>query len=691
MAPFVLDGSLLYAKSVIKGLGDFSLIRSPAKCAARIGQAFSQTLNSVSVPPSALLQIPDVERNGHTFSDGVGTCSQVILNKIWEGYSAGRALKPTIFQIRFQGAKGVISLDTRLQGEALCLRPSMIKFKGSTATNLEICDAANKPLPLYLNRQLIKILEDLGVAEKPLLDLQAAAVERLRMTTLSPINASSFLQRNLIGKTASLPWLIRKLSAIGLQFNDDDFLRNTLELAVLVQLREIKHRSRILVENGTTVYGIMDETGILGEGEIYCSVHTDRGPLLLKGSVVITRCPALHPGDVQCVTAVDVPVDSPLRALHNMVAFSSKGARDLPSQLSGGDLDGDIYNIIYDSGLYPQHVVDPANYDAPKAIDIGRPVERGDITDFFITFMENDNLGMIATLHQILADQRPCGTLDPECIRVASLHSTAVDYSKTGIPRIIDFPKVSISDLPKFPKARPDFQAPGPQVLIAKDIALEADEAMPSPVGDDELEEAAAFGPPQHPYYQSEKILGKLYRNIDEHQFFAQIQAHTAHAHQKASSLVDSVWKYVKDKTALIQWKHHLEFAYNVKENYEENLIDTMLQFSTHRNHFITEIEVFSGSILGKNGAQSKRQRESSVNMKDKHDRDVAYIVKWILQERGEDGAAEALERSIACLYVGCKSVKVWKKVGTLVSFAWVAAAICLKEVEKLPGNYMLL
>ena len=66
-------------------------------------------------------------------------------------------------------------------------------------------------------------------------------------------------------------------------------------------------------------------------------------------------------------TAVDVPADSPLSALHNVDVFSSMKERDLPSQLSGedlpsqlsggdlpsqlrgGDLDGDPYNIIYDN------------------------------------------------------------------------------------------------------------------------------------------------------------------------------------------------------------------------------------------------------------------------------------------------------------------------------------------------------
>lgn len=134
----------------------------------------------------------------------------------------------------------------------------MIKFEVTDATiaNVEICGSARKPLSMYLNRQMIKILEDLGVPDEAFLQLQADAVERLRMTTLSAINASSFLQRNYIGEAARLPWLIRKLWGLGFSFTEDEFLRNTLELGVLVQLRELKHRSRILVENGETLYGI---------------------------------------------------------------------------------------------------------------------------------------------------------------------------------------------------------------------------------------------------------------------------------------------------------------------------------------------------------------------------------------------------------------------------------------------------
>lgn len=119
---------------------------------------------------------------------------------------------------------------------------------------------------------------------------------------------------------------------------------------------------------------------------------------------------------------------------------------------------------------------------------------------------------------------------------------------------------------------------------------------------------------------------------------------------------------------------------------YEENLEDSMRIYSTHPNHYLSEVEVFCGSILGKIGAASRRQRENSTSMKEKHERDVAYTVALINQGEENDQRAEALERSIACLEVACTTTRVRKKVGRLVSFGWIAAAVCLREVERFQG-----
>lgn len=103
MAPFLSEGELLLAKIVIARLGNFFAIRCPAKCAARIGQAFTDTLSSVDIPKEAVETISDVKACGRVFSDGVGTISAQLLENIWKKHRPGARLHPTLYQIRYAG------------------------------------------------------------------------------------------------------------------------------------------------------------------------------------------------------------------------------------------------------------------------------------------------------------------------------------------------------------------------------------------------------------------------------------------------------------------------------------------------------------------------------------------------------------------------------------------------------------
>ena len=116
-----------------------------------------------------------------------------------------------------------------------------------------------------------------------------------------------------------------------------------------------------------------------------------------------------------------------------------------------------------------------------------------------------------------------------------------------------------------------------------------------------------------------------------------------------------------------------------------------MIEFSPRPAHRISELEVFAGNILGWRGAQSKRQRELSSHMKEQFDRNVKYIQ---LRIRGGDGDNEegALERSMACLYVGLGEGSLGSKrrrgiSSDLKTWGWIAAGVCLREVERFLGR----
>jgi hypothetical protein len=267
----------------------------------------------------------------------------------------------------------------------ILIRPSMQKFEGSPSWDVELCGANFKKLPCCLNRPFIKILEDLGIPTGVFLKLQRKKVEELRMLTTSSVNASQLLEFNHVGTAAHLPTLISILGHIGVGIEEDEFLSGVVQVTTLSLLRQIKYRSRIPLDNGATLLGIMDETGKLSEREIYCVYDDKHGKRsLVKGTVAVTRSPALHPGDIQLVTAVDVPRSSPLRALNNCVVFSQHGPRDIPSMLSGGDLDGDLYNVIWDRDLLPIRTYPAADYPRVTPLDIGRPVKGEDMSDFLV-------------------------------------------------------------------------------------------------------------------------------------------------------------------------------------------------------------------------------------------------------------------------------------------------------------------
>ncbi|KAI9894076.1 MAG: hypothetical protein M1814_004846 [Vezdaea aestivalis] len=685
MAPFVEKAQIQMARQVIRGLGDFSSIRSPARCAARIGQAFSDTVTSIELPSQAQKNLDDVSRNGSVFSDGVGTISMVVLDKILAQLNPNSQRKANIFQIRYAGAKGVVSYDSNLKGEQICLRPSMIKF-ASKDSNLEICQGA-KLLPLYLNRQYIKILEDLGVKESIFLRMQEHEVNLLRSSASSPEKAATFLMRQSVGNAARFPYLLRKLAQHGFSFKDDEFLFTAVEIRILIQLRQVKYRSRIPVEQGCTLFGIMDETNFLQDGEVYCTWRTHKGQkTVVRGRVLVARSPALHPGDVQAAHAVAVPENSPLKVLDDCIVFSQQGSRSFCSQLAGGDLDGDIYSIFYGHELFPTHTVAPASYPIVKPKDIGRDVERKDMTDFFVQFMKTDQLGRISSLHLRLADLSPQGTKDPVCISVAGLASTAVDFSKTGIP-------VDLSKLPRAPsKSRPDFMASGPRIQLKSSSGLAVAEFSDSKYGLESEETGKVT------FYESQKVLGKLFRAIDEKTFLKDLRQLSkvpirGATRRNPRDLLQRVWQWIEGQARGYEWSLYLEAARHLRESYEENIWALMHEFASSPHHTPEELEVFVGALIDRDGKQTKRQKEYSADLKDRIERDVAHYVHAIKHKPRAEGEEVteyeeelwALERSVACVAVAADfDQPLNHRNKKLRSWGWVAVSVCFQAMEQL-------
>ena len=188
-------------------------------------------------------------------------------------------------------------------------------------------------------------------------------------------------------------------------------------------------KAKIFVPMGINLIGVMDEYDVIPPNHVFFQWSNGETTSRLPSHhrVVVYRNPCLHPGDIQVLTTCDHPK---LRHLTNVLVFSSKGRRPNPNELSGGDLDGDIYSIIGDPLLLPRKNYQPMEYSAPrKQSKVPRKVKINHVQNFFIDYMKNDNLGVIANAHVVFADKHPQGAKSRECLELARLHSVAVGKS----------------------------------------------------------------------------------------------------------------------------------------------------------------------------------------------------------------------------------------------------------------------
>ncbi|GAA6030286.1 hypothetical protein JCM8097_009029 [Rhodosporidiobolus ruineniae] len=496
VAPFVHQGKPVTAKSIRASVGDLSRLTVAARYMARLAQAFTATTPALTLTGDQVDAVDDIESaSGSCFTDGVGKISPALADEVNAVLAANkpegkrrRGVKSTCFQVRLGGAKGMLAVDPLLKAKIVILRPSQVKYN-SLSTSLDIAGTFERPLACYLNRPLIKLLEDLKIPTSVFLDLQDKAVESFKLARDSLQDAATMLDRVGLGTVSKLSSTFLSLS----RFLDvpasqiDPFLEVCVDVAVADALRSLKLKARIPVPGSYTLVGIADEDGYLKEGEIYACIKV-KGKLAvyISGDVCISRSPSVHPGDVQVARAVGkLPegVAPRLRGLHNCVVFATKGSRSLPSCLGGGDLDGDLYSLILLDDLVPDRkdLAVPASYDASGMKELGRPATIDDGVGFFLEYILADIMGQVANRHLQLADYYDEGTRHPNCIYLAKLHSDAVDYPKTGIAP-------AYTSLPKSPsQLKPNFMVP---------------------------EYWAHKKSNNKRYYTSDKALGKLFRAI---------------------------------------------------------------------------------------------------------------------------------------------------------------------------------
>lgn len=412
-----------------KWMGQVSHIKIVAKYAARLGQCFSTTREIRGIYVPAIRPIADVERNGYCFTDGVGIISPFVSQLVIEEMDLDVLDQPSAFQFRMGGCKGVLTVWPHAKGTEVHVRESQEKFKADF-NGLEIIRCA-KFATATLNRQTITILESLGVPGPVFLKLLEEQLRSYELAMENNHTAIELLTKFVDENQTTL--IIAELLKNGFKTEkvQEPFVINVLNLWRSYSLKVLKEKARIQVEKSAFLLGCIDETGTLRgystttEGSLEKDVNklpqiflqiTDSREYnkthVIKGLCIVGRNPSLHPGDIRVVQAVDNPK---LHHLKDVVVFPMKGDRPVPNMLSGGDLDGDDFFVIWDQDLLPKEWnCPPMNYTGSKPQQLDRDVNVNDLRNFFVKYMKNDVLAIIAHSHLARADE-----LGPRYLRVS--------------------------------------------------------------------------------------------------------------------------------------------------------------------------------------------------------------------------------------------------------------------------------
>ncbi|KAJ5288851.1 hypothetical protein N7478_001881 [Penicillium angulare] len=433
-------------------MGQFKHIRNVAKHSARLGQCFSTT-RAIFGSPVEIRRHDDIVHDGHNFSDGVGKISKFLaemtMNELKIKTSTGRY--PSAFQFRLGGCKGLLVVSSDPRPNEIHIRNSQFKFEAES-NGLEIIRWSQFNAAT-LNRQLILVLSALGITDKTIHNKLDVMLKDFNKAMKDDVQAITLL-RKFVGPN-EMTSKFAKMVSNGFRINNEPFVNSMLQLWKAWHLKYLKEKARIIIEEGASLFGCVDETGILKGHftdtvenihenstyeqkldtlpEIFVQISRlgkDSVSEVIKGVCILARNPSLHAGDVRVVRAVDKPE---LRHLHNVVVLPQTGDHDIASMCSGGDLDGDDYLVLWDKDLIPRDwFTKPMQYSGKKAPDLDHDVTVDEITSFFVTYMKCDYLPRIAHAHMALADWFELGVRHDKCIRLAKLHSDAVDYNKTG-------------------------------------------------------------------------------------------------------------------------------------------------------------------------------------------------------------------------------------------------------------------
>ncbi|KAH8898223.1 hypothetical protein GQ53DRAFT_742330 [Thozetella sp. PMI_491] len=413
---------------------------------------------------------------GNVMNDGIGLMSRAVARRVRD--ELGLPDIPSAVQGRLGSAKGMWLLDVNDTGDDYWIEiyPSQRKwrcdFVDEHHRTFEIRSHAHELRTAALNLQFLPVLEDRAsdkagirqiLGDMLTKDLEDEFDEH-KSAMQRPIEFRSWSHNGFSMRASRLyhghvPFLgglpVSKEETLSFLLDsgfDPTQQKYLQEIAWQVQKQKcdlLKTKLKIKVGRSAYAYMVVDFWGILEEGEVHFAFSSKFGDddssdiLLHDMDVLVARSPAHYPSDIQRVRAV---FKTELRALKDVIVFSSKGNTALADSLSGGDYDGDQAWVCWD----PRIVEGFVNAPVPLPVDLkkymrkdettygqlmqgfGRQATRKMIERSFQFSMQHNMLGVCTNYKERFCYTRNCVS-DNKAILLSTLLSNLVDQLKNGI------------------------------------------------------------------------------------------------------------------------------------------------------------------------------------------------------------------------------------------------------------------
>lgn len=413
-----LDRREVYAK-----IGDFHEEMTAGRKLTRIALAFASSTETVTIDHDRYMKnvAPDIEYGKVCFSDGIGRGSQSLFNQITSIMNLPASI--SAFQIRIGGIKGVISVYDD-QNDDVLFRKSMKKFE-SSHNILEVLNY-NRSIKLLLNRHVILLLSSFGVPDEVFLKLQHDDLLKVMDALTHDERSLAFVK----SRSGVFKWEMFSSARV----IQEPFFRQLLIGNAIDLISGIVNHANISVKDGRVLMGVLDETETLEYGEVYAHIVEENLDMELEGKVVVFRNPSVFPSDIRVLNARKNLSPRLKKLYKNCLVIPSRGQDSHARECSGGDLDGDLYYVIWDQRLMPPNIPLPGH----KVIEVGTEEvitssggnSEEHMMQFYCDYLSRNQLGIIANAHLAMADQ--LGPNHPNAIELAKYVAAETDAPKKG-------------------------------------------------------------------------------------------------------------------------------------------------------------------------------------------------------------------------------------------------------------------